>query len=174
MLDFDLMREHLGFPPGVPILEHLETLSDPEQIVRCERIIDEHERKGAEVSTPMPGIEELLAKIRERKCPIGVLTRNSKHVTEITFDKLGLKFDIVLTRDDCLPKPDPDGLHIIANKWGMSPERCVYVGDFQFDIEVAKNAGMMSALYVSDKNQHFAHEADYQIRHYDQWTQLLL
>ncbi|MBU0459162.1 HAD family phosphatase [Patescibacteria group bacterium] len=57
-------------------------------------------------------------------------------------------FETIVTCDDFLPKgkPDPCGLLIAAERLGVSPEKCVYIGDQLFDIEAAHNAGMDGIL----------------------------
>ena len=38
-------------------------------------------------------------------------------------------------------KPDPQGLNLVCEKLGVSPEDCVYVGDSEVDMLTGKNAG---------------------------------
>ena len=40
-------------------------------------------------------------------------------------------------------KPAPDMVHMAAEKLGLAPERCIYVGDSEVDVLTAKNAGMV-------------------------------
>ena len=48
-------------------------------------------------------------------------------------------------------KPDPEPLLLAAQKLGVLPEDCVYVGDVENDVVAAKAAGMKSILYSNDK-----------------------
>ncbi|MBA1336252.1 MAG: Phosphoglycolate phosphatase, partial [Firmicutes bacterium] len=41
-------------------------------------------------------------------------------------------------------KPDQSGARMIANKLGVLPEECIYIGDSEVDIMTAKNANMHS------------------------------
>lgn len=152
-LDFDLMRSEMNFPQGAPILEHLESIKDPEYIKSCHQIIHKHEMHGAEIASPYQGVLELIQKCKEENKKVGILTRNSKIVTEKTLEKIQLSVDTVLTRDDCLAKPNPEGLLIMLDKWNITPQNAIYIGDFEFDILTAKNAQMDSALFLNGKNQ---------------------
>jgi|SRR3989344_3110786 len=47
-------------------------------------------------------------------------------------------------------KPHPDPLILAAQKLGVSPGECVYIGDVENDILAAKAAGMKSIIYAED------------------------
>ncbi len=38
-------------------------------------------------------------------------------------------------------KPSPESIFTLSEKWGISPQRCVMIGDFDADIEAGKAAG---------------------------------
>ena len=172
-LDFDLMREDLSFPKEVPILEHLETIKDEKEIIFCHEVINRHELKGAHESELMPGFLSFFNHLKNKKLPMGILTRNSKKVTQITLDKFNLEFDIVYTRECAAPKPDPEGLLLMAQKWEIDPASIAYVGDFQFDIEVARRAGMVSFLIEWPKNLAYRDEADLCFNDYEKLIDLV-
>lgn len=48
-------------------------------------------------------------------------------------------------------KPHPEPLLLAAQKLGVLPAECVYVGDVESDIIAAKAAGMKSVIYSKDK-----------------------
>lgn len=172
-LDFDLMRDDLSFPKDVPILEHLETIKDEKQVSFCHEVIHRHELKGAHESELMPGFLSFYNYLKNRKLPVGILTRNSKEVTKITLDKFSLEFDIVYTRECAAPKPNPEGLLLMAQKWNLDPASIAYIGDFQFDIEVARRAGMVSFLIEWPKNKAFRSEADLCFSNYEKLIELV-
>lgn len=154
-LNFDLMREELGFPEGVPLLEHIESIrdhTDDKTIEHFFEVIHRHEYEGAMASELMPGVREFLSYLEQQGVKTAVLTRNSLEVTKITFDKWNLRFTEVLSRD-CVenPKPHPEGLLKICDSLAARPAESVYMGDFLFDLEAAHNAGMKAILYTQDK-----------------------
>jgi HAD superfamily hydrolase (TIGR01549 family) len=168
-LNFDEMRKDLGYPKGAPILEHLETLSDPTEIKQSHEIIHKHELIGAQNSTIIDGYLELHNYLKKEGYKLGLLTRNSTPVTNLTLNKFDLEFDCVLTRDDCAPKPRPDGLLKMQELWNIKSEEMIYIGDFLFDLETAKNAGSFSGLYLWPENEDFKHKADLVIKTYEQF-----
>ncbi len=169
-LDFDAMREALGFPVGQPILEHLATLSDQTVIDKAHRIIRQHEMEGARAAAWMPGAENFVHHLQSLNIPMAILTRNMQEATALTCELLQIPIDFILTREDCLPKPDPQGLLMIAEQWDLRSEQIVYIGDFRFDIEVAANAGMRSCLYLNKDNRSYANDADWVVEQFDQLT----
>ncbi|MGK0367071.1 MAG: HAD superfamily hydrolase (TIGR01549 family) [Thermoproteota archaeon] len=165
-LNFDLMRSDLGFPINTPILEYLDTLDSKEDVEKANKVIHRHEINGAKKSILFDGVKELLALLKEKKIPTGILTRNSSIVTEYTLKKFELNFDVVLTRDDCKAKPNPEGLLIMGKKWNIPLTKILYVGDYLFDLQTAKNAKAISALYLNEKNLIYKDQADILISSY--------
>lgn len=172
-LDFDAMRADLNYPDGVSILEHLDTLPNQEQKDLSHKIIHEHELRGAKSSTIMEGYQELHVYLKEKGFKLGLQTRNSETVTAITLERFGLEFDCVFTRDNCPPKPRPDGLKKMQTLWNINPEEMIYIGDFLFDLETAKNANSKSGLYLWPTNEHLISEADIVISTYIEFKELI-
>jgi HAD superfamily hydrolase (TIGR01509 family) len=172
-LDFDAMRVDLGFPKGAPILEHLSTIDNPNEVQRLEEIIIQHELIGAEVSTLMPGFDYLFDHLKKMNFITGVLTRNCDQVAKKTLSKFDLNFDLVLTRESCEAKPSPEGLNIFKEKFKLQDHELLYIGDYNFDIETAKNANCYSGLYRNHRNQHLEEISDLIISDYHQLKTLL-
>jgi len=144
-LDFVAMREEMELPPDLPILEALARLP-PRHAERCREILHRHELAGAERAVLLPGVAELLEVLRCRGIRQAIATRNSRHITSATLAKLGLIFDLVLTRDDGPVKPDPWPVLHACTSWESAPSEVVVVGDFRFDIESGRAAGSRTVL----------------------------
>ncbi|MCW9000582.1 MAG: HAD hydrolase-like protein, partial [Kangiellaceae bacterium] len=71
--------------------------------------------------------------------------------------------DLIITREDCLPKPHPEGLLKVAEQWQITPKELAYVGDYKFDLMAAKNAGMRAILLSTKRNAEFHTLADWVI-----------
>jgi HAD superfamily hydrolase (TIGR01509 family) len=146
-LEFVLMRREMGIGGSQTLLEALAEM--PAARARhCWEILLEHERRGAEVATPLPGAPEFVESLRGRGLACGVVTRNSREPTLALLARLGLAFDPVLGRDEAPPKPDPAALLHIAQAWGFAPRECVMIGDFRYDILAARRAGMHAVLFT--------------------------
>ena len=172
-LDFAAIRRQLGIEDQVGLIEHMHSLPDPRERARVRAAIHAFEMEGANRAIWMPGANELLVALSQRRMPVAILTRNMREAVQRMAEKLNIPVTQILTREDCRPKPDPDGLEQIARAWGVPPERLVYIGDFKFDLEAAKNAGMRSCLYRNERNGEWATMADWVIDHFDQLRNLL-
>ena len=159
-LDFAAIRQELNFPDGIGLLEHIETLEDPELVAQARAVIDRHEMEGAARATWIDGAQQLLSDLRKSAVPTAILTRNSRKAVTYTHQALGLDVNLILTREDCRPKPDPEGLLQIAEALEVDPALTVYVGDFIYDLECARNAGMTACLFRNAGNEAFEPHAD--------------
>jgi HAD superfamily hydrolase (TIGR01509 family) len=148
-LDFDAMRREIGLPPGTPVLEGVLALL-PEQARPAWEIIERHERIGAEAATVIAGVSELLAELDRRGIHCAVVTRNGRTFARETLLRLALPLEVVITRDDAPPKPDPTGLLRVLKTWELPAAAAAMVGDFRFDLEAGRAAGMRTVLYSAD------------------------
>ena len=94
---------------------------------------------------PYPGILEVLEEFRRRGYPMAVVSNKPDSAVNILCRDYfaGL---IPHTQGDTpgVPrKPAPDMVYKAAEKLGLTPERCIYVGDSEVDVRTAKNAGMV-------------------------------
>jgi HAD superfamily hydrolase (TIGR01549 family) len=172
-LDFDAIRADLNFAPKQPILETVDRLPLGAEKDRCLAILREHELRGAQRATLMPGIAAFLATLSERSIKTGILTRNSRESTDITLSRLQLNLQPVLTRDDVPAKPDPTGLLKICQIWGCGPDEAIYVGDYLFDIQAGRNARMRTVLYTPANPPDYAHLADHTLNSFHDAIALL-
>lgn len=66
-------------------------------------------------------------------------------------------FDIIITLDDVnKPKPDPEGINLVLQKYCLDPEQAIYIGDNYSDYLAGKNANVNTCLVswarVKDKD----------------------
>ncbi len=147
-LDFARMREELGITPGAPILEELAQWP-PDKQEWARAVLDTHEIEGVSASQLYPGVREFLAKLAEKNIPVALFTRNSRRAAELAMARHNLRFQIVITRDDAPPKPDPRGLLQIAELLRLEPSQILYVGDYHFDLKAGSAAQMPTAIFES-------------------------
>ena len=161
--DFEAIRRQLDLAPGLPILEALDALPPTEADPRRRELI-EIERELAADAMPAPGAVELVSVLASRGARLGILTRNDKALAHLTLRACGLDtlFDEqdVLGRDECAPKPSPDGIARLLSRWEVPADRSVMVGDFRFDLEAARNAGVASVWVDLARDRAFADLAD--------------
>jgi pyrophosphatase PpaX len=103
---------------------------------------------------PFPGVPELFRKLRNRGMKIGIATgRTSPPENEwIRFKRFGLDQFIdalVTSREVEKRKPAPDAILLCALRLSLPVEECLVVGDTEFDVLAAKEAGAMVAAISS-------------------------
>lgn len=161
-LDFDAIRAEMGQVQG-PILEAMNQM-DSVRRQQCEEILARHEIHAAEQATLNPGAMETLAQLKKESRGIGVLTRNTADSVRRILAKHPLPVDAIVTREDGPAKPDPFGVLHLCERLKVSPQQCLMVGDYVFDLQTAQNAGAKAVLIsTNSRYQEFAHHADYVI-----------
>jgi len=96
-----------------------------------------------------PGIGELLAELKRRGVPMGVMTGKGVRSARITLEALGLAdtFGAVVTGEDVArQKPEPDGPVEAARQLAIAPAECAFVGDSPADVGAGKAAGMVTVV----------------------------
>lgn len=145
--DFGFIRQELEIPAHEDILGHLAALS-PELAVRRHQRLDEIERELAAQSIASPGAVLLLAYLHSRGDRLGIVTRNSSEVAQITLEAIGfLQYFAptqILGRADAPPKPDPAGILLLQEQWGAEAEELVMVGDYLHDLQAGRAAGSLT------------------------------
>ncbi len=172
-LDFDAMRHEMGLPAGVPILEGLANIPDGQVRDRMLEVLRTHELRGADESVLFEGVLEFLSHVNHVGISTAVLTRNSRETTERTLNRWGLSFSQIVTREDAPPKPDPAGVRLIARRWGLPTHQIIVIGDYLFDLQAGRRAGMRSVLFAPNETPTFANEADFILRDFREAVKLL-
>jgi len=148
-IDYSAIKRELQCPPDMPILEFLETLP-PDKQAPLTAILEAKEEAAAQASLPNIGAEKCLSALKKRGIPIGIITRNSMQSVRVALEKfkeINLEdFPAVITREQALPKPNPDGVYQAARRMGISTSQLLVVGDFRFDVMAGHAAGAQTAL----------------------------
>ena len=148
-IDFSAIRKEICCPEKTPILEFI---ANQEYAYRnkCNVVLEEREVQAAKKSAPNIGAEKCIKALKASGISLGILTRNSLPAIKTSlkaFDNVDLNdFDAVMTRDDSIPKPHPDGVFKAAEKMRVSLDELVLVGDFRFDIMAGKSAQVTTIL----------------------------
>ncbi|MAG66424.1 HAD family hydrolase [Pseudomonas sp.] len=151
--DFPAIRRELGVPADADILTYMATLPAADYTAMKAQLDAIELRLAAEVE-PAPGAVELVRQLREQGRRLGILTRNLQVVARSTLSCLGIldcfAAEDVLGREDAAPKPSPNGIHQLLDRWQLSPDEVVMVGDFRFDLEAGRAAGSRTCLILPD------------------------
>ena len=157
-MNFKEMRRRVGCPEGVDILSHVSGLSMELQR-QAHQAIKQIEVDDAANSIALNGAVTLLSFLKDLGIPTAIITRNCLEASLIKLERTNIKANQLITREDFPAKPDPSALLHIANLWGAYTQELLFVGDFKYDLEAAKNAYMPSCLVHNIENNDFAHLA---------------
>ncbi|MFC5079453.1 Phosphoglycolate phosphatase [Vibrio thalassae] len=148
-LNFSRLREVLGCPDDMDLLEHASSHPSVTERKRLHAIIIEHEIEDAKSSSLMKGASELLLWMTLAKLYSGVITRNCHQAAQAKLDANELKIEVLITREDFPAKPDPTALFHLMECWHLASKEVLYVGDHEYDVLTAKNAGCLSCLITN-------------------------
>ncbi|NJD30830.1 MAG: phosphoglycolate phosphatase [Gammaproteobacteria bacterium] len=151
-------RETLPFELIRPVVSHgamrLVRLGFPEaegaEFERLRlRFLELYSQNLAEQTRLFPGVGEVLAELEQRGLPWGVVTNKPAWLTDPLLRTLGLyeRAGCVVSGDTVAErKPHPLPLLHAAGLVDVAPERCVYVGDAERDIQAGRAAGMTTVV----------------------------
>ncbi len=93
---------------------------------------------------PYTHLPEALSALKEAGLALAVYSNKRDRYVKAIMNEIydGGLFDALMGPDGILPKPDPMGALILAEKWGLSPSEIAYVGDSVLDVDTGRSAGM--------------------------------
>jgi len=154
---FGPYRERLGITGD--ILAGIQELPEGQQSEKWD-IIMEYEHQLGIHAQPAPGAGDLLSFLRKKGIRTGVITRSTADHAERMLTDHGLMVDTFIGRGDSRPKPHPDGIHLLLDRYGIGTDHAVMVGDFIWDLLAARNAGVLSVLVMQDHSRPHVKDAD--------------
>lgn len=153
MLDFPQIKAEMGIGDR-PILEALAQMNSQARTV-AEAVLHRHEERAAVESTLNPGCTELINWINKTGMSIALITRNTRKSVNTVLNRHGLKFEVLVTRDDCVFKPDPTPLRLACERLKVTPEEAWMIGDGRYDIEAGLAAGIRTVWLSHGRTQDF-------------------
>jgi N-acetyl-D-muramate 6-phosphate phosphatase len=159
----DALRAENALPPlglerirsfvshGSSALVRLGFPSAPEaQFMRLrDRLLELYAEALCVHTRPFPGMIELIARLEHDGTRWGIVTNKPGALTEPLLEAVGLRSRAgVVVSGDTLPerKPHPRPLLHAAERLGIGPRECVYVGDAERDVLAARAAGMRAVV----------------------------
>ena len=132
--------------------------------------LDHYQRELGRHGAPFDGIEAMLAALEQAGTVWGIVTNKPEYLARQLMPVLGWEQRCaVLIGGDTLSvrKPDPLPLLVAAERIGVQPRDCIYVGDDERDILAARAAGMPSVValwgYRLDEDDPIAWQGDVMI-----------
>jgi pyrophosphatase PpaX len=132
---------------GTPLREQMRSF-DADRADELTTVYREHNAlRHADLLRPYPGVDAMLAGLRQRGCRLGIVTSKMRDAVELGMRYVPLgDFDVVVTCDDTdRHKPDPAPvLHALA-LLDAPAAGAVYVGDAPYDVRAGRAAGVATA-----------------------------
>lgn len=105
--------------------------------------MDYYQAHSMDKTRPYDGMGELLDALKERGCPMAIVT-NKVHAAALPL--CGAFFpqvDVVVGAQEALAnKPAPDMVYRALEQLGVTEAEAVYVGDSEVDVATARNSGL--------------------------------
>jgi len=119
---------------------------DEAHVARCrDSMLEEYRRNYVNKTRPYDGIMEMLGELARQGLKLAVFSNKNDDLTKKLVAALLPEgyFAAVIGSGPGMPeKPDPSGVLLISGQLGIHPERLIYVGDSDVDMETANKAGM--------------------------------
>lgn len=123
-----------------------EKRKDKDFVDKCLAMMnDEYNRRWDKKTRPYEGIPELLAQLEKRNIKKAVLSNKPHEFTNVIVKTLlgNWDFELIYGQRDNIPrKPNPMGALEIAKEFGVAPNKILYLGDTNTDMQTACSAGM--------------------------------
>ena len=135
---------------GQPLVTQMWDFTDDQEV--HDRLVDEYRAHNDVIHDErvalFPGVADALADLAAMGCPMGVVTSKRSGLARRALELTGVagRFAFVLGPDECpAHKPDPAPVAQGCAELGLTPARCLYVGDSPFDIQAGNGAGCATA-----------------------------
>ena len=129
--------------PGNALLGLTDTIGLDSEMIALIDWMSRHRRKRKHRYLMVPGVEEMLHRLKERY-PLAVVSARDEPSTMAFLEQFGLVeyFDTVVTALSARhTKPYPDPVLLAADQMGVPPQTCLMTGDTTVDIRAGKSAG---------------------------------
>jgi phosphoglycolate phosphatase len=130
---------------GLGLREAVDTLVPGRDAAFQQSFVQQYRKHWfqSESSSLFAGVRATLDICRQHNLLLGVATGKARRGLQRVLDETGLVdcFDATRCADETLSKPHPQMLLELMEELDISPEQTIMVGDTEYDMEMATNAG---------------------------------
>ena len=130
---------------GLGLREAVDTLVPGRDATFQQSFVQQYRKHWfqSESSSLFAGVRATLDICRQHNLLLGVATGKARRGLQRVLDETGLVdcFDATRCADETLSKPHPQMLLELMEELDISPEQTIMVGDTEYDMEMATNAG---------------------------------
>ena len=121
---------------------YLTGREDPEGQAAFSRLFNEKaEEVMVDSAVLYPGARELFERLGEKGIAAGVVTNKNRARIAAILRRAGMEPAVLVSAEDAVPKPAPDGILLAARTLGIAPEQVLCIGDSLTDEAAARAAG---------------------------------
>jgi putative hydrolase of the HAD superfamily len=125
---------------------------------RAGRALPPLHEEWRKAQTPIAANVELVRRLRgDYRC--SVLSNADLSLRQRLREELGvhdLFDDIVVSAEIGMAKPKPEVFRLAADRLSLTPDACVFVDDWDANVEAARGVGMQAVLHRADKGDDLA------------------
>lgn len=144
--DADNTRQIIGLGLREAVLSLFPALDEGSVAEMTERYRHHFLGEEGTPSTLFPGADAAIRALAERGFLLAVATGKGRHGLDLALKSTGLGACFHATRcaDETFSKPHPEMLRQILDELGQASENALMIGDTEFDLQMANNAGIKS------------------------------
>lgn len=152
-LDWPEIRKAIGIESG-DILENLYEKKDPSNREKM-RVLEGFERANVEKTKPKYYFREFMQFLKLHHVKTALITNNSRSNTDYLLEKFRFDFDLVMTRETRLWKPNPAPMIWAMNYFKVVPSQTISIGDSRYDIQASYAAGIERIYIINNSHPGF-------------------
>jgi HAD superfamily hydrolase (TIGR01509 family) len=156
-LDWPMIREALQIGTA-DILESIYEKNDPKNRGKMQ-LLENFERENSHKTKPKEHFREFLDFLLNQKIKTALITNNNRPNTDYLLNKFHFSFDLVITREMKLWKPNPAPMTFAMSSLCVPVSRTVSIGDSTYDIRASQRAGI-GQIYLIKKPATLMKEED--------------
>ena len=156
-IDFAGIRQAINCPPQGPIIEHINAIVDDMERQEAWEHLANFEDESAIRAVPNHGAEDVIRSLQSMGLKLGLVSRNSNNSIVRSLENFAdisiVDFEVIVSRDEPVaPKPSGEGIVLAARRLNVHHQNILYVGDYIFDIQAGKDAGVRTVFLTNGRS----------------------
>lgn len=147
-LDWIKIREELAIETGGNILKEIYR-DDGVDKGRLE-ILENYEKENTLKTRPIRGIADFLLYLGDGNVAAVLVTNNNRENAYFLLNKFNLNFDLVITREMGLWKPEPGAFLYAMAEYRCKPGETIAIGDSHYDVWASRRARVPHIFIINN------------------------
>lgn len=162
-LDWIKIREELEIRQGESILN---TIYGSNRVDESRlKILEDYEEWNTKSAAPINGVFHFLEILKKNDILTALVTNNNKRNSDFLLNKYKMSFDVVVTREMQMWKPDPDPLLYVMELLGIKRIETMTIGDSHYDILASRKARIKDIYIIKNEKTTGIEDGDITLFH---------